>query len=242
MAFVKSQDLNLVATKLPGSWRICGARLRFSTTPCYPGRGLELQTSLIPPKKPPRHPMTLATDSHFGWAVFGCYFWSSQVQGFCGVFFLSSDHKFRKVLGCSHTMISVRWRALASRKSAPLLVLNLDFGPSGASNVRCQKSLMFKPSSHVLVVFEGGFVLFVWPLLQRDMVIDVFQAQVSCLAAIHPVAPSRICQGEQISTASRVQSPLAIWEAHAGLSWTRLYRSVERVEKPTRNGPSATFG
>ena len=125
--------------------------------------------------------------------------------------FSSSDHKFRKVLGCSHTMISVRWRALASRKSAPLLVLNLDFGPFGASNVRGQKSLMFKPSSHVLVVFEGGFVLFVWPLFQRDMVIDVFQAQESCLAAIHPVAPSsRICQGEQISTASRVQSPLAI--------------------------------
>ena len=81
-------------------------------------------------------------------------------------------------------MISIRWRALASRKSAPLLVLNLDFGPSGA------KSLMFRPSSHVLVVFDGGFVLFVWPLLQRDMVIDVFQAQVSCFAAIHPVAPS----------------------------------------------------
>lgn len=145
-----------------------------------------------------------------GAGISRCFF-SEMCLGFQFSLFSSSDHTFRKVSGCSHTMISVRWRALASRKSAPLLVLNLAFGPSGASNVRCQKSLMSKPSSHVLVVFEGGFVLFVWPLLQRDMVIDVFQAQVSCFAAIHPDAPSsRICKGEQISAASRVQSPLAI--------------------------------
>ena len=65
--------------------------------------------------------------------------------------FSCSIHKFRKVSGCSH-MISVRWRALASRKSAPLLVLNLDLGPSGASNVRCQKSSC--PNLHVLVVLK----------------------------------------------------------------------------------------